>query len=144
LTTKKNFHILALIWLHQSHISKKFASRRCRLRHDDRALAYTTKGGGIVVKLDPGEVSGKAAGFPRRSRGRERHSRSPQTVMTDRGGKNAAAGLRLGQTVSRQILIPPTETGSHVDRDRFAFVTVTFWPEWGCDDILFLWGRLPR
>ena len=33
-------------------------------------------------------------------------------------------GLWLAQTVSRQILIPPTETGSHVDRDRFAFVAV--------------------
>jgi hypothetical protein len=33
--------------------------------------------------------------------------------------------LRLAQTVSRQILIPPTETGSHVDRDRFAFVADT-------------------
>jgi hypothetical protein len=31
--------------------------------------------------------AGKAAGFPRRPRGRERHSRSPQTVMADRGGK---------------------------------------------------------
>ena len=31
-------------------------------------------------------------------------------------------GLWLAQTVSRQILSPPTETRSHVDRDRFAFV----------------------
>jgi hypothetical protein len=37
-------------------------------------------------------------------------------------------GLWLGQTVSRHILIPPTETGSDADRDRFAFVTVALRP----------------
>jgi hypothetical protein len=33
-------------------------------------------------------------------------------------------GLWLAQTFSRQILVAPTETSSHVDRDRFAFVCV--------------------
>ena len=37
-------------------------------------------------------------------------------------------GLWLAQTLSRQSLSPPTETGSHVDRDRFVFVAVALLP----------------
>ena len=37
-------------------------------------------------------------------------------------------GLWLAQTASRQILHPPIETGSHVDRDRFAFVAAALLP----------------
>jgi hypothetical protein len=114
-------------------------------------------------------VSGKTPGFPRHSPGPGLHSRSPQAVMADRGGKNAArslaranrfpadfiptAGSRPAITVtptdnetkcsghsrrnkfhtpplaaaaspSEVMRCPATETGSHVDRDRFAFVAV--------------------
>jgi hypothetical protein len=66
-------------------------------------------------------VSGKTPGFPRHSRGSVRRFRSLRWVRTNRGGK-IPPGLWLAQTVSRQILFPRTETGSHIDRDRFAFV----------------------
>jgi hypothetical protein len=57
-------------------------------------------------------VSGKAAGFPRRSRGPERHSRSLPAVMADCGGKNAARSLAHANRFPADF-IP-------ADRDGFA------------------------